>query len=116
VAAGHLMYATVIAHDYWAIESYEESTGSWETALAYFNDTTEQALDSIRDLPNTVFKQKRRKPDGSKTSAWRFFMTMLEHEVSHRALLESYLMLLNVRQPRLDGVSIEAVRAVLYPE
>jgi hypothetical protein len=114
IAAGHLMYATVVAHDYWVVEDYEVAATSWDAALQYFQDKTEEALDLLRPLPNSVLKDKRRKPDDNvPTTAWRFLMAMLEHEIYHRSQLNSYLMLMNVRQPRMDGATIEAVRAVL---
>jgi len=114
VAAAHLMYATVAAHDHWEIEDYEESAVSWERAVRYFHRKTEAALDLLRPLSNATLKQKRHRLDNSlPTSAWRFLMLMIEHEVHHRAQLESYLMLLNVPQPRLDGLSVAAVRMAL---
>lgn len=115
IAAGHLMYATVIAYDYWAIDDYEEVAIMWDESLVYFHKKTEEALDLLRPLPNTVLKQKRRRPDGSPppTTAWRYLMAMLEHEIFHRSQLDNYLMLLNVHQPKMGGVTIEAVRAVL---
>ncbi|HEC24265.1 MAG TPA: DinB family protein [Chloroflexi bacterium] len=114
LAAGHLMYATVVAHDYWFVEDYEEATATWEHALNYFHAKTEEALDLLRPLPNSVLKEKRRKLDGNPpAAAWRFLMAMLDHEISSRSLLSTYLMLLNVRQPRMSSLTIEAVRAAL---
>jgi uncharacterized damage-inducible protein DinB len=114
VAAGHWMYASVAAHDHWEIDDYEQSAETWERALRYFHHKTEAALDLLRPLPNGVLKQKRRRLDNNlPTSVWRFLMLMIEHEVHHRAQLESYLMLLNAQPPRMSGLSIAAVRLAL---
>lgn len=114
VAAGHLMYATAVASDYWMVEEYESDDASWEKAIQYFQIKTEQALDLLRPLPNSVLQQKRRRPDGNPpTAAWRFLMAMIEHEIQHRAQLNMYLMLMNARQPDMGGITIEAVRASL---
>jgi len=113
IAAGHWMYATATASDRWEIDRYEEQADTWESALHYFHFRTEAALDVIRPLNNAVLKQKRRRPDGESTQAWRLLAAMLEHEITHRSQISSYLMLLNVRSPRLDAVSIESVRMAL---
>lgn len=114
IAAGHHMYATVVAFDYWVVDEYETLGPGWDESLAYFHSRTEEALDIIRPLPNKLLKAKRRRPDGNlPMTAWRFLMAMLVHEVSHRELLASYLMLLNVRRPEMGGASIEAVREAL---
>ena len=114
IAAEHDMYATVVAVDYWAVDEYETMASGWEDSLAYFHSRTEEALDLLRPLSNKILKTKRRRPDGNlPMTAWRFLMAMLIHEVSHRELLASYLMLLNVRRPEMGGASIEAVRDAL---
>jgi len=114
IAAGHVMYATVVAYDYWDIDTYEIWSYDWEACLEYFEGKTETALDLLRPLSNEVLQQKRTKLDANiKTSAWRFLMAMLDHEISHRAQLETYLMLLNIEKPRLDATSIESIRAAL---
>ncbi len=114
IGAGHLMYATVVAYDYWVVDDYEQKALSWEESLTYFHNCTEEALDLLRPLPDSVLAQKRRRPDDNPpTAAWRFLMAMIEHEIEHRAQLNSYLMLMNVRKPSLGGTTIEAVRAAL---
>lgn len=114
IAAGHRMYATVVAHDYWDIDEYEGYATDWTTALDYFHNETEAALDLLRPLNNRVLQQKRNKLGANiTTSAWRFLMAMLDHEITHRAQLNSYLMLLDLKQPRLDATSIEAIRGSL---
>jgi hypothetical protein len=40
-------------------------------------------------------------------------MAIIEHEISHRSQLNTYLLLLNARQPDLGGLTIENVRANL---
>ncbi len=113
-AASHLMYATVVAHDYWYTDNYEEHTDDWYHALAYFERQTEAALDLIRVLPDRTLHEKRNRPGSNPpTPAWRFLMAMLDAEIETRARFNAYLMLLNVRQPRLGGVTIEAVRESL---
>lgn len=114
IAAGHLMYATVIAHNYWDIDAYEDHASDWEHALDYFHTRTEEALDLLRPLPNRVLQSKRMKLDANiGTSAWRFLMAMIDHEIAHRAQFNTYLMLLDLSQPRLDATSIEAIRGAL---
>ncbi|NDJ52374.1 MAG: DinB family protein [Chloroflexi bacterium] len=113
IAAGHRMYATAFAHNYWEVDAYEQAATNWDSALEYFTENTEYALDLIRPLPNQALNQRRRRPDGQETSAWRFLMAMLDHEVSHRSQFSTYLMLLNVPRPRLGGVTIEVVRQEL---
>jgi uncharacterized damage-inducible protein DinB len=118
IAAGHLMYATAVAHDYWVIDDYENAAGTWEESVAYFHQKTEEALDLLRPLSNSILQAKRRRPDDNNISvaAWRYLILMLEHEIYYRSQLNTYLMLLNVRQPRLSGVTIEAVREALRQE
>ena len=115
IAAGHLMYATNVAKDVWEVEDYEKLATSWEESLEYFNSKTEQALDLLRPLPNSVLKQKRRRPDDDSlpTVAWRLLLAMLEHEIHYRSELNTYLMLMNARRPNMGGMTIEAVRAAL---
>ncbi len=114
IAAGHLMYATAAARDYWAVDDFETDDSDWEAAVKYFQETTELALELLRPLSNSVLQQKRRRPDGNiPTTAWRFLMAMIEHEITHRSQLNSYLLLLNARQPDLGGLTIENVRANL---
>ncbi len=114
IAAGHFMYATAIAYDYWAVDDYENEAKTWEGALAYFHRRTEEALDLLRQLPNSVLQEKRHMPGESfPVSAWRFAMTMLDHEIAHRAQLNAYLMLLNARRPNMAYISIESIRAAL---
>ena len=114
IAAGHLMYASVVAHDHWEVDDYEKEAVSWNRALKYFHTATEAALELLRPLPNSTLNQKRRRLDTNlPASAWRFLLLMIEHEVHHRAQLESYLMLLNVRRPELGGLTIESIRAAL---
>jgi uncharacterized damage-inducible protein DinB len=114
IAAGHLMYATAIANDYWVVDDFETNNPEWEVAVKYFQETTEKALELLRPLSNSVLQQKRRRPDGNiPTTAWRFLMAMIEHEISHRSQLNTYLLLLNARQPDLGGLTIENVRANL---
>ncbi len=114
MAAGHLMYATAVASDYWVVDDYEAGDPSWDAALDYFHRKTEQALDLLRPLPNSVLQQKRHRPDGNPpTAAWRFLTAMIEHEIHHRTQLHMYLMLMNAHQPDMGGVTIEAVRASL---
>ncbi len=114
IAAGHLMYATVVAYDYWAVEDYEVTAEDWTQALDYFHNKTEEALDLLRPLPDSVLVEQRLRPDDNPpTLAWRFLMAMLEHEIYHRSQLNSYLMLLNVQRPSLGGATIEAVRLTL---
>jgi uncharacterized damage-inducible protein DinB len=86
--------------------------------VAYFHQKTEEALDLLRPLSNSVLQAKRRRPDDNNISvaAWRYLILMLEHEIYYRSQLNTYLMLLNVRQPRLSGVTIEAVREALRQE
>jgi uncharacterized damage-inducible protein DinB len=113
IAAGHLMYANAIAHDIWEADEYELATSTWDEALLYFQRKTEEALDQLRPLPNSVLKEKRSRPDENiPTATWRFLLAMLEHEIHHRSQLNTYLMLMNVRQPNLGGVTIEVVRAI----
>lgn len=111
-AAGHLMYATAVAHDYWAVDDYEDKMTGWEESVQYFIEKTEAALDLLRPLPNTVLQEKRRRPedDNIPAAAWRYLLTMLEHEITSRTQLMMYLMLLNVRRPSMGGITIEAVR------
>lgn len=114
IAAGLLMYATVVAHDYWTVEDYESAANGWETSVRYFQTKTEEALDLLRPLSNAILQEHRRRPDDNyPMAAWRFLMAMIEHEISHRAQISTYLMLLSVRQPDLGGASIEAVREAL---
>jgi uncharacterized damage-inducible protein DinB len=114
IAAGHLMYATAVAHDYWAVDDYEVAATTWEESLKYFHEKTEEALDLLRALPDSVLQQKRRRPDENiRVAAWRYLMAMLEHEIYYRSQLGSYLMLLNVRRPKMGGITIEAVREAL---
>ncbi len=114
IAAGHYMYATVVAHDYWHIDEYEQFATDWDNALDYFHTQTEVALDLLRPLKNKVLQAKRSKLEANiDTSAWRFLMAMLDHEITHRAQFNSYLMLLDLKQPRLDATSIEAIRGAL---
>jgi uncharacterized damage-inducible protein DinB len=117
IAAGHLMYATAIATDVWSVEDYEDQATSWDESLDYFHGKTEQALDLLRPLPNSVLKQKRRRPDDDTLpmSVWRILLAMLEHEIHYRSELNTYLMLMNARQPTMGGITIEAVRAALSP-
>jgi uncharacterized damage-inducible protein DinB len=111
IGAGHLMYATVVAHNYWYVEDFENTATSWEQSCAYLQRKTDEALDLLRDLPDSTLQEKRKRPDNNPpTFAWRYLMTMLEHEIAHRSQLNMYLMLLNVRQPNLGGATIEAVR------
>lgn len=113
-AATHLMYATVIVHDYWVVDDFERGTTSWRLAQHYYNSTTEDALDLIRPLPNSILKAKRKKPNANlPTTVWRFFMAMLDSEIQARTQLGDYLMLLDVKRPQLEAVSIDAVRAAL---
>ena len=116
IGAGHLMYTTAIAHNYWAIDDYEiVAEKGWTAAVEYFQTTTESAIEILRQQPNSVLEAKRRRPDDDNipVSAWRYLIAMFDHEISHRAQLSSYLMLLNVRRPQMGGVSIEAVRKSL---
>ena len=114
IAAAHLMYATAIAYGRWEVEDYEQKATSWVGALAYFEQKTEEALDLIRDLPNRVLSEERRRPEENiAVPVWRLMMLMLEHEIHHRAQLESYLMLCNLRQPRMGALSVQEVRAIL---
>ncbi len=111
VAAAHMMYATVIADNRWEIDDYGAAATSWKSATAYFDEKTEQALDLIRDLPDRALTEERRRPSDASLSIpiWRLMMLMIEHEIHHRAQLESYLMLCNLRQPRLDALGVQAV-------
>jgi len=114
VAAGHLMYATVVAHNRWHVADYSQALPSWDSALTFFRDKTEEALDLLRPLPDAVLNQKRRRPGNNPpTFAWRYLMAMVEHEIAHRAMLSSYLMLLNIRRPQMGGVTLDNVRALL---
>jgi uncharacterized damage-inducible protein DinB len=115
MAAGHLMYATIVAKEIWSIEDYETLATGWEESLDYFNTKTEEALDLLRPLPNSVLKQKRRRPDDDSLpiAVWRFLLALLEHEIHYRSELNTYLMLMNLRRPRLGGMTIEAVRSAL---
>jgi hypothetical protein len=115
IAAGHLMYATIVAKEIWSVEDYETLATGWEGSLEYFQSKTEEALDLLRPLPNSVLKQKRRRPDDDSLpiAVWRFLLAMLEHEIHYRSELNTYLMLLNVRRPSMGGMTIEAVRAAL---
>lgn len=115
IAAGHMMYATAFAKDSWEVEPYEKPDASWEESVEYFQMKTEEALDLLRPLSNSILKQKRQRPDGDQlpTSAWRLLLAMLEHEIHYRSMLNTYLMLMNIRQPSLGGMSIEAVKAAL---
>lgn len=112
VAAAHVMYATVIIEDKWEIDNYEAAATSWKSAVAYFEEKTEQALDLIRDLPNRVLTEERNRSDdaGVLMPVWRLMMLMLEHEIHHRAQLEAYLLMCNLRQPRMGALSVQAVR------
>jgi uncharacterized damage-inducible protein DinB len=113
IAAGHMMYAGAIALNVWEAEEYELSTTTWEEAQLYFQRKTEAALDLLRPLSNSILKEKRSRPDDNiPTATWRFLLAMLEHEIHHRSQLNTYLMLMNVRQPNLGGVTIEVVRAI----
>ncbi|MGF1506920.1 MAG: DinB family protein, partial [Anaerolineae bacterium] len=101
-------------HDYWAVDDYPEAAVSWHAAQAYLRAKTEGALDLLRAQPDTVLNAKRTKLDANiPMSAWRFLMMMLDAEIHHRAQLSTYLMLLDVRRPRMDALSIEAVQASL---
>jgi uncharacterized damage-inducible protein DinB len=113
IAAGHLMYAKAVAYDLWEVEDFEYATTTWDEALLYFHSKTEAALDLLRPLSNSVLKEKRSRPDDNiPTTTWRFLLAMFEHEIHHRSQLNTYLMLMNVRQPNLGGVTIETVRAI----
>ncbi|MBN1431038.1 MAG: DinB family protein [Anaerolineae bacterium] len=113
IAAGHLMYAGAIAIGIWEVDEYEISATTWNEALSYFHHKTEEALDLLRPLPNSILKAKCSRPDDNiPTTAWRFLLAMLEHEIHHRSQLNTYLMLMNVRQPNLGGITIETVRAI----
>jgi hypothetical protein len=112
IAAGHLMYAGAIAYGIWEVDDYEIAASAWDQALRYFHDKTEEALDLLRPLPNSILKEKCSRPDDNiPTATWRFLLAMLEHEIHHRSQLNTYLMLMNVRQPNLGGITIETVRA-----
>jgi uncharacterized damage-inducible protein DinB len=113
IAAGHLMYATIVAKDQWVVEDYEGVATTWEESLEYFQGKTEEALDLLRPLPNSVLKQKRRRPDDDTMpiAVWRFLLAMFEHEIHYRSELNTYLMLMNARRPSMGGMTIEAVRA-----
>ncbi len=114
IAAGHYMYAMAVAADRWVVDDFESQSEDWQEAVSYFQTRTEQALDLLRPLPNSVLQQKRQRPDDNLgTSAWRLLMAMLEHESAHRTQLSMYLMLMNVRQPDLGGLSLDSVRAIL---
>jgi uncharacterized damage-inducible protein DinB len=114
IAAGHLMYATAVAKDLWVIEEYDVPGSTWLEAVTYFQEKTEQALDLLRPLSNAVLQQKRRRPDNNPpTAAWRFLIAMAEHEIHHRTQLYMYLMLMNVRQPDMGGLTLETVRSSL---
>jgi len=114
IAAGHLMYATAVAKDLWVVDDFDATESTWPEALRYFHEKTELALDLLRPLPNSILQQKRRRPDNNPpTAAWRFLMAMVEHEIYHRTQLYVYLMLMNVRQPEMGGLTIEAVRSSL---
>jgi len=81
--------------------------------MDYFQNKTEEALDLLRPLPNSVLKQKRRRPDDDTMpiAVWRFLLAMFEHEIHYRSELNTYLMLMNARRPSMGGMTIEAVRA-----
>ena len=114
IAAGHLMYATAVAHNYWTVDDYESERFTWEESVEYFQKKTEEALELLRPLSNSVLQEKRRRPDDNiPMTAWRYVAAMLDHEIHHRAQLMSYLMLLDIRRPNMGGITIEAVRALL---
>jgi hypothetical protein len=114
LAATHLMYATVAAHDYWYVDDFEGWTDTWERAQEYFAEKTEAALDLLRPLPDSALAEKRHKLDGNPpTPAWRFLMAMLDAEIGGRMQLDGYLMLLNVRRPSLSSFTLESVREAL---
>ncbi|MBN1313580.1 MAG: DinB family protein [Anaerolineae bacterium] len=113
IAAGHLMYAGAIAFNIWEVDDYESAATNWDDALSYFHFKTEAALDLLRPLPNSILKEKCRRPDDNlPTTTWRFLLAMLEHEIHHRSQLNTYLMLMNARQPNMGGITIETVREI----
>jgi uncharacterized damage-inducible protein DinB len=114
LGATHLMYATVVAHDYWIVDDFEQATGSWRGAQAYLQARTEEALDLLRPLPDRMLDAKRQKLNTNlPMAAWRFLMAMIDAEIQHRTLLSTYLMLLDARRPQMDAMSIDVVRATL---
>ncbi|GAB4471020.1 MAG: hypothetical protein Kow00124_07720 [Anaerolineae bacterium] len=114
LAAGHLMYATMVAHNHWYVDDYAPYTTSWEDAQNYLQTKTEEALDLLRKLPNAVLHEKRpRLGSNPPTVAWRYVMALVEDEIVHRTQLTGYLMLFNARRPSLDAVTVESVRAML---
>lgn len=113
-AATHLMLATIVAHKYWEVDDYEAVEDTWEDAQKYFVDRTEDALDLLRGLRDSVMLEERPRPDANPpTPAWRYLMGMIECEIEHRMILTQYLSLLNVPVPQVGGVTIETVRSYL---
>lgn len=82
---------------------------SKDAALKYLAECHREALSYLKPLPDSVLTEKRPDLNGRPTSAWRFLMAAVEHEVHHRAQLASYLHHLGIDPPELFGVRMESL-------
>lgn len=76
-------------------------------ALAYLAECHREAAAKLAGLPESTLKEKRPDLNGRPTSAWRFLMAAVEHEVHHRGQLAGYLRDLGIDPPELFGVKME---------
>lgn len=80
-----------------------------EEALGYLANCHQEALSYLNRLPDSALAEKRPDLNGRPTSAWRFLMAAVEHEVHHRGQLAGYLRLLGIDPPELFGVKMESL-------
>ncbi|MFC1936273.1 DinB family protein [Chloroflexota bacterium] len=103
-----LMNSRVFAGQSFGYPGHESALGtSKAAAIEYLNACQQQATAILQALPDGALLEKQADLTGRPTSAWRFLMASIEHEVHHRSQLDTYLKLMETEPPQLFGVFME---------
>lgn len=112
LGAAETMFVGVVATGRWHYHGHARpGNESLEELIARLAEGHDQALATLRALPDATLQEQRPSLEGPPVRAWRWLMALAEHEIHHRSQLSMYLALLGVRPPHIFGLGVEDVIA-----
>lgn len=78
-----------------------------QESLAYLEKCNQEGIQLLENQLDENLLIKREDTRGNPTTAWRFLMATVEHEVHHRSQLATYITLMGLEPPQLYGVYME---------
>jgi uncharacterized damage-inducible protein DinB len=112
---GDIIRHLALTERYMYVSTYsgcgEDFAKGYTKTIQLYQTLKEESFQLLSQLDNESLQKKCVTPAGTSVTVWKFLRAMVEHEVHHRAVLYTYLNMLNITTPPIFGLTEQDVIA-----